>query len=333
VQLNARLTSELELVLQGVGKYSDDGDHVPQLTWGFLSYTPDPELRLRAGRLGWDVYLMADSRDIGYSYTWVRPPADYFGKLLVAYFDGADLVYRRPLFGGLASAKVYGGRIAQDVPTGGGQELGLSGSVIAGGNLTWRRGDWSFRLGYAHTSIEGDLPNFQPLQDALRATALPAAAAIADDLGLDGRVVHDFSAGGAWEHGPWQAQLMYNRLWSSSLALATTNSAYLFLGYRTGNWNPYLSLSGTRTDGVERTTGLPRPNPLDTAVALALDSAQAIQHTFSVGLRYDFATHADVKLQLDRIHVYDGATGLWTGAEPDWDGDATLFTVTVDFVF
>jgi hypothetical protein len=63
-------------VVQAVSYYNHAGNYEPELTWAFISYAPVPDMKVRAGRLGWDVYMLSDSRNVGYSYLWVRPPVD-----------------------------------------------------------------------------------------------------------------------------------------------------------------------------------------------------------------------------------------------------------------
>lgn len=333
LQLDARINDALGITVQGLSKYSADGDFTPELSLALLRYEPGPDLVFRAGRLGWDVYMLADSRDIGYSYVWARPTPDYFGKLLLTHIDGGDAVFRREFSGGLVTGKLYGGFADQDVPVGGGPNLDLSGSTIVGGNVSYRRGDWLFRVDYARVHIEEEMPAYPPLLALLRGLGTAQATDLADDLSLEDKHINIISAGAAWDHGSWQANLMYNRLDSNSLTMADAHSAHLLVAYRRGKWSPYFAASGTLTTKADRTTGLPLPNPLDTAVTNIIDLTHAVQNTFTAGIRYDVMPNVDVKLQVDQVHVYDDASALWWRRRPGWDGDATLFTLTLDFVF
>ncbi|MEO8003726.1 MAG: hypothetical protein ABI771_02390 [Betaproteobacteria bacterium] len=333
VQVNARLTSEIEGVVQAVSYYNYAGNYNPELTWAFISYAPDPDLKVRLGRLGRDVYMLSDSRNVGYSYLWARPPVDYFGQLQISHIDGADVVFERQLGEGIASLKLYGGRASQKIPSPPGADFDLDGTRVLGANLNYQKGDWQIRSGYTAIKIKDELPGFVPLLAALRATGSPTAAGLADDMALAGKTLEIVSFGGVYEHGPWQAQLMFNRLTSKSLASSQRDSGYFLLGYRAGKWTPFVTLSAIRSTNDQRGTGLPTPNALDTAVMTALAGAQSRQRTQSLGARYDFMRNADVKIQVDRIRVYDGATFLWRNAQPDWNGHATIFSMTLDFVF
>lgn len=89
LQLRADLTETLDAMVQGVSRYDHNGSYEPKLTWAFLRYNPDPAVTLRLGRVALDSYMLADSRDVGYSYLWVRPPVDYYGTRHLSHIDGA----------------------------------------------------------------------------------------------------------------------------------------------------------------------------------------------------------------------------------------------------
>ncbi|MEO8159371.1 MAG: hypothetical protein ABI648_16350 [Betaproteobacteria bacterium] len=332
LQVNARATTEIEGMVQAVSYYDYAGNYNPELTWAFISYAPTADFKARVGRLGWDVYLLSDSRHVGYSYLWVRPPVDYFGQLQISHIDGADAVFKDELGGGIASVKLYGGKADQQIPSPPFADYNLNARVL-GANLDFQKGNWQYRLGYTSINIKNELPAIAPLLSALRGTGSPQAAALADDISVAGKTLEIASVGAVFESGPWQAQLMFNRLTSHSLAYPQKDSGYFLLGYRIQQWTPYLTLSGVRSKSAQGQTGFPTPNPLDNAVSAALAATQSRQHTISLGTRYDFMRNADLKFQVDRVQVDNNATLLWRNAQPDWNGRATIVSLVLDFVF
>src|SRR6185503_7775940 len=58
VQFDARLASKFDVVLQGVSRQRSDGDWVPQVTQGFIRWSPDDSFVARVGRVGYDIYLL-----------------------------------------------------------------------------------------------------------------------------------------------------------------------------------------------------------------------------------------------------------------------------------
>jgi len=333
LQVNARPTHEIEAVIQATSSYNYAGSYRPELTWAFVSYSPSADFKARIGRLGWDVYMISDTRNVGYSYLWVRPPVDYFGPLQISHIDGADVVVKRELGGGLISAKVYMGWADQHVPTPVGDPVDLAGSRVSGVNLDFRKGDWQLRAGYTAVRIKNEVPGVDQLVAALHGTGSPGALRLANDLAFAGTSIRLASIGAVYDHGPWQSQLMFNRNSSTSLVWPTKTAGYFLVGYRAGQWTPFLSLSRTKSRLVQRATGLPTPNPLDDAVAVTIAASQSRQHTASLGVRYDFMRNFDLKLQVDRIRVQDHATLLWRNAQPGWNGRATVVSLTLDFAF
>ena len=109
VQANWQATQSLELVGQVVSRYHYDDSHDPELMWAFAKWEPDARVSFRAGRIGADFMMLADSRLVGYSYLPVRPSADFFGPLFFSHFDGADATLTLPLANGLVRGKLFAG--------------------------------------------------------------------------------------------------------------------------------------------------------------------------------------------------------------------------------
>jgi hypothetical protein len=90
VQANLSLGKQTEGVVQVLSRYRYDGSFGPEISWAFLRHDFAPELQVRAGRLGTEFYMLADSRLVGYSNLTVRPPPDFFVPLIFTNFDGVD---------------------------------------------------------------------------------------------------------------------------------------------------------------------------------------------------------------------------------------------------
>ncbi|BBN87217.1 hypothetical protein [Azospira sp. I09] len=111
LQANWQATDQLEAVVQGVTRYRYDQTYQPELTWAYLKYDPTPSLSLRAGRLGTNFFMLADSRLVGYSYLAVRPSVDYFTSLPFSHVDGVDGSFTFPLGPGLGKVQAFSGRM------------------------------------------------------------------------------------------------------------------------------------------------------------------------------------------------------------------------------
>lgn len=327
---------DFESTVQVVSKYRSDGSYRPQVTWAFLKYAINPNLLARAGRLGADIYLQADSRDVGYAYLWIRPPVDYFGQLFASYFDGADFTIARELGQGVLKGKLYAGQAVETIPADGGGQYALDGTTVAGGHIEYQHVNWLFRVSYASIHLKNE-SSVGPLLAVLRSTGVPQAIALAQEMSLAGKHADFFGMGVAYDEGPLQSQLAINHLSSDSLTFPDNTAGYFSVGYRIGSWIPYFIYSRTQSDDNKQfTTGLPSIPPFDTinaGVAQAISAGQTNQETFSLGVRYDFTRNADIKLQLDRIDSRINPSLLWKEPDPDWDGQETIISATLDFIF
>jgi hypothetical protein len=75
------------------------------LEWAYLRWRPWNDLDLRVGRLGLDVFLLSDYRNVGYAYPWMRPPQEFYAPLFPYHLDGADIAQRFHLGEGFLTLK------------------------------------------------------------------------------------------------------------------------------------------------------------------------------------------------------------------------------------
>jgi len=340
IQINKRINDNLDTALQIVSRRSAN-NFQPEITWAYGRYLPSDHLQLRAGRLGFDVYLLADSRNVGYSYQWVRPPIDFFGSLIISYFDGADMVVSKPLAGGILRAKVFAGVAREKTFTGTSDDfLSLNRSRLMGGHIEYQTQNWIYRLGYTQLKFRNDFPALKPLLDSLRSPYLnaliPSATGLANDLSLEGKKFKYLSAGIAYDQGPLQAQLMLNQLSSESLIFPTNRAAYLTVGYRIDQWTPYFTYSASRPVDRKIANTLPAGvspdiDMLSAGFNDAIENQFNHQTTISLGLRYDLTEKSNIKLQYDSVRTRDYL--LVRNNQPGWDGKTNLISVAYNFIF
>ncbi|MFZ6766257.1 porin [Undibacterium sp. Di26W] len=340
LQINYRPSENFDTALQVVARRSAEV-HQPQLTWAYARYLPNDTVQLRAGRLGFDVYLLADSRNVAYSYQWVRPPVDFFGNVVITYFDGADVVVSRPLGEGIVRAKFFAG-VARERTTTDSQYnyLSLNGSPLTGAHIEYQSQNWIYRVGYSELKFKHEFPPLQGLLDGFRSPALnavfPYAAGLGNALSMENKRFKYLSAGAAYDNGPLQVQLMVNRLSSESLLFPASRSAYLTMGYRIDNWTPYATYSINKTEDQKIPASLPTGiSPgIDMLVAgfnQSISSQFNHQTTLSIGVRYDLTEKSNLKLQVDQIHADQFL--LVRNAQPGWNGKARLFSLAFNFIF
>jgi hypothetical protein len=326
IQANWQATSALEFVGQAVSRYHYDHSHNPELMWAFAKWEPDARVSLRAGRIGADFMMLADSRLVGYSYLPVRPSADFFGPLFFSHFDGADASLTLPLGEGLVRGKLFAGK-TQEKTSGTPGIWDTSGSPVSGVVLDYLTGPWQFRINTAQIRFSSDI-NFAPLPAMLRATLFPPAIAAADALSTKNTTASFTSLGVVYDAGPLQVQGMLNRIRQEADVFQNSRAGYLLAGYRLGTVTPYAGVSWWKSTFKPFAVGLGVP---------ALDSIMAAsgsdQHTYTLGARWDVRSNVDLKLQWDSIHGRAASKFPFASSDSGWNGRTDVISTVVDFVF
>ncbi|GAA5173601.1 hypothetical protein GCM10025771_01270 [Niveibacterium umoris] len=336
VQVNYAPADNVEFVAQALSRYRYDASWRPELTWAFGRYRTDAGVDLRLGRLGFDVFLLADSANVGYSYLAVRPQPNYYGGVTLNYFDGADASFNRPLADGVVRLKVYGGVARGKLPTDNdGNALELEGSPLAGLALSYLDETWQLRLGYTHVHSKHELP-YPGLFEALRGLNMPEGDQLAARLALEGARLDYWSLAATYSAGRVSVSGAVSYLDSSAESLHSYYASFVEAGYRFGRITPYAGASLSRSTSLDITTGLP-PDPalapIDAAARALLTSGLTNCRSMMLGARWDFAAGMDLKLQIERIR---GDYALVPWFEPGKSGQPftmTVGSVALDFVF
>jgi hypothetical protein len=113
-QLTANFAAQLSAVVQVVSERRYDNTYIPELEWANIRCQITPDFSVRVGRIVLPTFLVSDARDVGYTYPWVRPPAELYGLVPVTNSDGVDVSYRVQ-FGGFVSTlqAAYGNKTAK----------------------------------------------------------------------------------------------------------------------------------------------------------------------------------------------------------------------------
>jgi hypothetical protein len=334
VQVDLRIVSKLDLVLQGVTRQRASGDWKPRLSQGFLRFSPDGSFVARVGRIGYDAYLLAESRQVGYSYIAVRPSPDFYGQISNDDIDGVDVAYALRFGRGIFKARLYGGDSEGEIALADGSHREFEAN-IDGASVDWLQGGWTARVAYLRYRLRAD-DQLPLLAGALRATGFPSALAVADDIDRDQSRSRGLQLGLAYDDGPMVAQLMVAHITSDSIVAPDVRKLYAQVGYRVGKWTPFGAYARSHDREPVRDAGLPNAPmlaPLNAAVIGLQRSSRSTQHTASLGVRYDLNSHVDFKFQVDRTHVTDSSIHFDRRPDAGTPYALTAFTAAVDFVF
>ena len=333
LQANWQATPEFELVGQAISRLHYDYSHNPELMWAFAKWEPDPRLSLRAGRIGADFMMLADSRLVGYSYLPVRPSTDFFGPLFFSHFDGADVSATLPLGDGLIRGKLFAGK-TQEKSAG---TLGIwdtSGSPVRGIVLDYVTGHWQFRVNAARIRFAADL-NTSFLSDPLRfagSLGISGANAAADTLSAKDTVTRFLSLGVVYDKGPLQVQGMLNRIRHETGMFENSHAGYLLAGYRIGTLTPYAGVSWWKTSPR---TGLPVVQDLflNAAYGQFIAGSHVDRTTYTLGTRWDLRGNMALKFQWDAVRASADTRFSFLNSDSEWNGKTDVLSVTLDFIF
>ena len=353
MQLNWTPGTRWEAGVQGVLLSKPSGTPVSEsIEWAYLGYRPLPDTRVRIGRTSPDIFLFADSRNVGFALPWARPPVDFYGFAPLASLDGIDLEQRWSGADALWRARLSGGSVRSSVTDLEGNRVKMRGRDTLALGLTREQGGLLLKASYLRSRLAVDTgPGPGQLRgalDQLGQLPVPGLAGTLDTLNqnLWTRGFASYWALAAqYDTGPWTftAEGSLLRVPNSPLS---AKRAYVSAGYRHGDFTYYGVASRVRPDQPALSTpdlagtlapiigpqGAARAQALADHAVRAGGNYRFDQGTVGVGLRWDFRPNAALKLQLDRFDVRRNGGAGWRFAD-ERGAHGILMSVLVDFVW
>ncbi|MGB9989375.1 hypothetical protein [Pseudoduganella rhizocola] len=320
IQGTFQLTERLSAVAQGLVSKNATDAYGAELTWAFLKYKLNEDWSVRLGRTTPPNYLISDFRNVGYANLMIRPPGDMYRQITVGSIDGVDLLYQRSVGDTTYTAQLNTGRGKRTVPNGAFVDFDRMTTL----HLVAEHGPYTFR--YGHTDARFSFRDAVPLITLLAGLRNAGFGNVADALNPYDRHGKFDSLGFGLDYKNVLLQAEYAKKKINSRAVPDTTSWYAQLGYRYGQLTPYFMHSYSRQDVPRSFDGLPAASPANNATKAPQ------QRDYALGLRWDFAKSAALKLQVDHIRPRDGAGGF-IKATPQFKGPVNVYAAGVDFVF
>jgi hypothetical protein len=350
LQVDAAISPSVEAAVQLVAKKRAEQSFSESLGWAFLRWRPNAAWDVRAGRLGLDLYMLSDYRDVSFAYLWQRPPPEFYAPLITSNFDGVDLTYRHWLGDGSLRVKVFGGvsrRAFKLNRRGANSDFELQ--PLVGLKLAFEDERWRLSAGIGHGRIGKELNETASLVSGLAAVdpmVWPQAPDLASSLGAKSRWMTFYSIGGAYDDNRWVLQAELGYLDSDWRGIADLTGGYLSIGRHVGNLTPYVLLAAADSNASPTTVTAPLASGdpiVDATLQQLYVGATGIargvlvrQQTASLGLRWDVRQDAAIKLQWDHSWVARGHGGLWWRVDEmplDHDQQVDIFSASLSFVF
>jgi len=293
-QVNDKMSATAQLV-----GYAGTGFDV-NFEWAYVNYELLNGLDIKAGRIRMPNYYYSSSLDLGYSYTWIRPPADLYNVFLTN-LDGIAIDYSL-LFGswyGTASM-YYGETEGTDPETGSYIEF----DSILGGILELNNGPFTIRASH---SMDEDVTAIRPIS-ATDSITLPLPMTFS-------------SISAVYDNGTIFLNSEYTVTQFKNNLNGTESAYYGTAGLRVGNFTPHLTYSKFLQSENPETSITVEGIPF----AIPTSDIEQDLSSITAGVRWDFDIAAALKLE------YTTRSDNTVGATPF--GDANLISIALDIVF
>jgi hypothetical protein len=337
VQLDAIFNNSLSAVAQVVSQQNYNNSFTPEFEWANVKWRVNENLSVRVGRIAAPTFMLSDTRLIGYSQTFVRPPVEVYAVHPITRNDGFDLMYSSEIGSVHNTAQAFYGKTEARVP-----QAKAKTDPGWGLNDTVQWGDLSVRAGYTSNRSKIDSPQYQQLIDAYRALSnvLPPplnaeAERLANTYDSNGKTTQFISLGGIYDPGKYFVMSEFVQVLGSATE-ADSKDWYVAGGWRFGNFTPYVMYAQARGN-IPVEPGLPVPGlaPLNAGLNMALNnSVSGSQDTATLGVRWNFYRNMDLKAQYDHVQTRRNSGGRFENVQPGFAGSSVnLFSLALDFIF
>lgn len=340
LQADYEINEQLDIGLQGVIKAGDENDPDESakldssLEWLYLKYTPLPKLEFRVGRLRFPAYYHSESYNIGYTYPWAHLPTEIYTQVPFSSYDGIDLryhdVYKKWFYSihGLygysdGNFKVYDSA-----------DFELDFDHIWGIVLSAGTDSLQLRLNYMQGKADVRSTPYQLLFDALSQTPYKSYA---DWLSFDDKTGRYYGFGLSYHLDRLEILGEISKTDMDS-AFHNYDSWFLHAGYQFDTFLPYIAYAEVRLDDNDKIDSNPIPNggtltPLHDAFGQVVDFADVSRHTWMLGVRFEVSDNMALKFQYDRILMESVDSGFVVPQSTDADGDLSVYSAALHFVF
>lgn len=254
-QLNYSLNSKFEFLSQVVFKDEIIINDFDRVKFATIAYKPDTNWLLRAGRMAPPIYLLSDSRYVGYAHDTVYPIHDFYAQIPLSYFDGLDLTYTKRFNDFLVKLNAYYGdstilvEAYDDILEGDLDYLG--GSAI---ELNWK--NWLVRLSYTRAKlidfgVDIDDRDFlrslqQPILPGV--PAWDAAGRYANELEIGSKSFAYSSLAVEYTSYDYIITSELSELDSNTAYIPSTTAGYIKLSVPSAGFTPFIFVSSIKTD-------------------------------------------------------------------------------------
>ncbi|WBS05580.1 porin [Pseudoduganella sp. SL102] len=331
LQATYKFSDKLSATTQILSRKSTGDSFTTELAWAFVKYQVNDDIAVRVGRVVMPTFLISDYQNVGYANTMMRPPTELYGSNFLENIDGADISWQHSVGETTFTVQAVGGVVRGKAYTAQDKSVERFQSPHAAIAFTAERGPVQLRVAHVRGKLTIDAKDLNKLSDAV---AHAGFEQFASDFSMREKKVISFTSVGLmadWNNMVVQSEYGIRR-GVDKMFLADADAWYLMAGYRFGTVLPYYSHGSFKSKpSVSIPAGLAGIPPLYGAMSSIL--APTGQKSDTLGVRWDFAKSAALKVQVDRIKP-GVKNALLSDVTPAGVGKkVTVLAAGVDFVF
>jgi hypothetical protein len=247
-QIDARFTPQISAMIQIISQQNYDNTYTPRVEWGNIKYELTPELGIRIGRTVLPSFLFSDTRNVGYSNPWVRPPVEAYSLVPIDTSDGVDVSYLLHLGSWVHSLVGTYGSTSTQQPTGGNAEARRQWNI----SDTIEFGSATIRIAYQRADLT--LDGLHTFFGAFRQFG-PQGNALADEYDPYRKPVEFIGIGGMYNPRDWFVAGEWGGTQLHSV-LGESTAWYVSGGYRLAKFTPYLTYGAVKAESNTSDPGL-----------------------------------------------------------------------------
>lgn len=339
VQFMPKLTGTAQIVTRRLSDYNSTR---PYFEWANIKYQATRDLSVRAGRVVAPVFMISDSRMVGYAQTMVRPPEEVYFINPITYVNGADVNYKFASGPVLYKVGATIGKLNQTLVSAVGSFSYKFDTKLV--NAAAEYNGSTLRLGYGKVDLSASaeaLDIYDKGMNTLVNAGVANASTIQSNTYHTDNTVEMYMLGYVYDKNEWLFQSEYVSRKSKSDIVLDLDGFSLMGGYRIAKWTPFLGYAHMSTKNPVilpslNTSSLP---PGQAGIINALNATYQMPHnrsTWSMGTRWDVIDNVALKVQFDRTDKEKGGTGLFVNSTPEFnnnDRKINVYSATLDFVF
>ncbi|MDO6559898.1 porin [Paraglaciecola chathamensis] len=332
LQADYQLSDSFSITGQLIGHSGEQRDS--GIEWLYLTYTPTNSLRLKLGRQRTPFLNYSDVIDVGYSYPWATLPQQTYPRHFFSTFDGLTASYEIPNKLFVLNIEGYWGYFEDKVVVAE-REMNANTTAFHGviSNIIYK--NWTLRASYHQGNTSVELDELTQFSDLLNQIGFRESAESLATQGLTEVVQLSVN----YENLDYFVRAEVNRIQADIVFVPNTDGYFISTGYNFHPFTSYISYAKNTTEYDQPANDIPvglSPqldglafSYLDIFNQLPIDSSEA----FTIGTRWDIQPSLALKAEANLIKGSSTDTAFFAFNNPDFDREAVLYLLALEWVF